>query len=130
MKEWQKLCNSNTASRLCFDRHDIASQLDWRGHYAVQMDEEFPLLIKLFHYTRPTGERRASFARDGSLLRGHVDRVEQLNLDGMKLTRVPGVNESSQRIWHSCPKILETIRLRAPVSNIEPDRASPQLRPT
>src|SRR3954470_1255928 len=59
MKEWQKLCN--TASRLTFDPHDIASQLDGRGHYAVQLDEEFPLLIKLFHYTSKRHTRGATW---------------------------------------------------------------------
>jgi AraC-like DNA-binding protein/mannose-6-phosphate isomerase-like protein (cupin superfamily) len=37
--------------RLRFEPHDIAAQLDARGHYYVPLDEEFPLLIKLFHYT-------------------------------------------------------------------------------
>src|SRR4051794_40900525 len=59
MKEWQKLCN--TASRLTFDPHDVASQLDGRGHYAVQLDEEFPLLIKLFRYTSKRHTRGATW---------------------------------------------------------------------
>jgi AraC-like DNA-binding protein len=36
---------------LPFEPHDIARQLDARGHYAVVLHREFPLLIKLFHYT-------------------------------------------------------------------------------
>ena len=36
---------------LRFAPHDIARQLDARGHYAEELDEEFPFLIKLFHYT-------------------------------------------------------------------------------
>lgn len=36
---------------LRFRPHDIARQLDARGHYAEALDEEFPFLIKLFHYT-------------------------------------------------------------------------------
>ena len=59
MKEWQKLCN--TTSRLSFDPHDIASQLDGRGHYSVQLDEEFPLLIKLFRYTSKRHTRGATW---------------------------------------------------------------------
>ena len=55
MKSWPKLLN--TVAGLRFERHDIAAQLDVRGHYAVKLDEDFPLLIKLFrysskHYTR------------------------------------------------------------------------------
>lgn len=34
-----------------FEPHDIARQLDARGRYEVELDHEFPLLIKLFHYT-------------------------------------------------------------------------------
>lgn len=37
--------------RLRFEPHDIAAQLDARGRYDVPLEEEFPLLIKLFHYT-------------------------------------------------------------------------------
>jgi AraC-like DNA-binding protein len=36
---------------LTFEPHDIAQQLDERGHYNVEMDHEFPFVIKLFHYT-------------------------------------------------------------------------------
>jgi AraC family transcriptional regulator, transcriptional activator of pobA len=36
---------------LHFEAHDIAAQLDGRGRYEVQLDREFPFLIKLFHYT-------------------------------------------------------------------------------
>jgi AraC-like DNA-binding protein len=39
------------ADRLRFQPHNIAAQLDARGHYEVQLAGEFPLLIKLFHYT-------------------------------------------------------------------------------
>ncbi len=34
-----------------FEPHDIARQLDERGRYEVELDGEFPLLIKLFHYS-------------------------------------------------------------------------------
>jgi len=59
MKEWQKL--KITASRLHFEPHDIASQLDGRGNYAVELDAEFPLLIKLFHYTSQNHTRGATW---------------------------------------------------------------------
>jgi AraC-like DNA-binding protein len=59
MKAWQTLCS--TASRLRFEPHDIASQLDGRGQYAVELDEEFPLLIKLFRYTSKRHTRGATW---------------------------------------------------------------------
>lgn len=59
MNSWQILCA--VASRLDFEPHDIASQLDGRGHYAVQLDEEFPLLIKLFRYTTKRHTRGATW---------------------------------------------------------------------
>jgi AraC-like DNA-binding protein len=49
MKAWQEL--QRVAGRLRFEPHDIAANLDPHGHYAVELDEEFPLLIKLFRYT-------------------------------------------------------------------------------
>jgi AraC-like DNA-binding protein len=49
MNAWQELLS--LAAKLRFEPHDIAAQLDARGHYEVKLDEEFPLLIKLFHYT-------------------------------------------------------------------------------
>lgn len=36
---------------LAFTPHDIAGQLDERGRYDVEMDNEFPFNIRLFHYT-------------------------------------------------------------------------------
>lgn len=59
MKAWSKLLS--TAARLRFERHDIAAQLDGRGHYAVKLDEEFPLLIKLFRYTSKHHTRGATW---------------------------------------------------------------------
>jgi AraC-like DNA-binding protein/mannose-6-phosphate isomerase-like protein (cupin superfamily) len=38
-------------ARLPFEPHDIAGQLDRRGRYAVELDREFPLSIRLFRYT-------------------------------------------------------------------------------
>jgi AraC-like DNA-binding protein len=46
---------------LRFEPHDIARQLDARGHYAVDFDEEFPLVIKLFHYTSNRHTRGATW---------------------------------------------------------------------
>ena len=40
-----------TCSRFVFEPHDIASHLDPKGRYEVPLDDEFPFLIKLFHYT-------------------------------------------------------------------------------
>lgn len=38
-------------AKLRFEPHDIARQLDSTGCYEVPLSPEFPLLIKLFHYT-------------------------------------------------------------------------------
>ena len=46
---WQAFLD--LAKPLSFEPHDIAAQLDGQGHYSVELDSEFPLLIKLFHYT-------------------------------------------------------------------------------
>ncbi len=59
MKSWKELLGITT--RLRFEPHDIASQLDGRGHYAVELDEEFPLLIKLFRYTSKRHTRGATW---------------------------------------------------------------------
>ena len=59
MKGWQNLLGA--ASRLRFEPHDIASQLDGRGHYAVELDGEFPLLIKLFRYRSQRHTRGATW---------------------------------------------------------------------
>ena len=39
------------ARELDFQPHDIARQLDSRGHYEVPLPAEFPFLISLFHYS-------------------------------------------------------------------------------
>jgi AraC-like DNA-binding protein len=49
------------AAGLKFEPHDIASELDSRGHYAVDLDTEFPLLIKLFHYSSRQHTRGATW---------------------------------------------------------------------
>ncbi len=46
---------------LRFEPHDIEAQLDTRGRYEVPLDEEFPLLIKLFRYTSRRHTRRATW---------------------------------------------------------------------
>ena len=38
-------------ARLRFEPHDIAGQLDARGRYAVELERDFPLSIRLFRYT-------------------------------------------------------------------------------
>ena len=50
-----------TAAALRFEPHDIAAQLDARGHYDVPLDDEFPFLIKLFHYTSRRHTRGATW---------------------------------------------------------------------
>jgi AraC-like DNA-binding protein len=51
-----KVCRS-----LEFEPHDIASQLDDRGRYEVTFEREFPLHIKLFHYTSKHHTRGATW---------------------------------------------------------------------
>ena len=36
---------------LKFEPHDIASQLDARGHYELSLDKEFPFNVRLFHFS-------------------------------------------------------------------------------
>lgn len=37
--------------RLKFEPHDIARQLDARGHYELSLDKEFPFNLRLFHFS-------------------------------------------------------------------------------
>ena len=46
---------------LRFEPHDIARQLDERGRYEVELNREFPFLIKLFHYTSLRHTRGATW---------------------------------------------------------------------
>ena len=46
---------------LRFEPHDIAAQLDPRGRYQVELDGEFPFLIKLFHYSSSRHTRGATW---------------------------------------------------------------------
>ena len=59
MKAWHELLR--VAGRLRFEPHDIAANLDGNGHYAVELDGEFPLLIKLFRYTSKRHTRGATW---------------------------------------------------------------------
>jgi AraC-like DNA-binding protein len=59
MTGWAQLLE--TASRLTFAPHDIASQLDARGHYELPLAEEFPFVIKLFHYSSQRHTRGATW---------------------------------------------------------------------
>jgi AraC-like DNA-binding protein len=43
-----------TCEHLEFPPHDIAQNLDPRGHYRVDLDRSFPFTIKLFHYSSRT----------------------------------------------------------------------------
>jgi AraC-like DNA-binding protein len=47
--------------RLKFEPHDIAAQLDARGRYDVELDREFPLHIRLFHFTSRHHTRGATW---------------------------------------------------------------------
>jgi AraC-like DNA-binding protein len=46
---------------LCFEPHDIARQLDDRGRYEVELNREFPFLVKLFHFTSRQHTRGATW---------------------------------------------------------------------
>ena len=58
-KPWPQL--NEVAARLRFEPHNIAAQLDSRGHYSVELADEFPLSIKLFHYTSRRHTRGATW---------------------------------------------------------------------
>jgi len=47
--------------RVRFEAHDIAAQLDPHGRYQVNLDGEFPFLIKLFHYSSSRHTRGATW---------------------------------------------------------------------
>jgi AraC-like DNA-binding protein len=48
-------------ARFSFEPHDIAAQLDTRGRYEVPLVREFPLHLKLFHYTSRRHTRGATW---------------------------------------------------------------------
>ena len=56
---WRQVLD--VSARLKFEPHDIAAHLDARGHYAVELDHEFPLLVKLFRYTSRRHTRGATW---------------------------------------------------------------------
>ena len=59
LESWQELREAVT--QLKFERHDIAAHLDACGRYEVVLDEEFPLLIKLFRYSSRHHTRGATW---------------------------------------------------------------------
>jgi AraC-like DNA-binding protein len=59
IKSWKELLG--VAARLRFEPHNIAAKLDARGHYAVELAGEFPLLIKLFRYSSRQHTRGATW---------------------------------------------------------------------
>jgi AraC-like DNA-binding protein len=94
---------------LRFEPHDIARQLDHRGRYDIELNREFPFLIKLFHYSSrqhtrgPTWHERLELflPLDGpALFRMGDDEIELaagdlLVVDNFKLHHVvdfPGFN--------------------------------------
>jgi hypothetical protein len=98
-----------TCRKLRFEPHDIAQQLDSRGHYKVELEREFPFLIKLFRYTSKRHTRGATWHErlelftplDGpALLRMGEEEVslgqgDVLVVDNLKLHNVldfPGFN--------------------------------------
>ena len=107
MKAWRELLS--VVAGLRFEPHNIAGQLDSQGRYAVELDEEFPLLIKLFHYSSRRHTRGATWHErlelfmplDGSarFRMGEQDvelhRGDLLVVDNLKLHHVvdfPGFN--------------------------------------
>jgi AraC-like DNA-binding protein len=58
-RPWKALLAA--CSRLAFEPHDIAAQLDARGKYEVPLDEEFAFSIKLFHYSSRQHTRGATW---------------------------------------------------------------------
>lgn len=51
----------DVCARLRFDPHDIARQLDGRGRYDEELSRDFPLLVRLFHYTSRLHTRGATW---------------------------------------------------------------------
>lgn len=97
------------AANFPFEPHDIAGQLDSHGRYEVELDREFPFLIKLFHFSSEHHTRGLTWHErlelflpiDGEvrLLMGeqmiHLAPGELLVVDNLKLHRVtdfPGFN--------------------------------------
>ncbi len=59
MTGWEQLLK--IARPLAFQPHDIARQLDARGHYEVPLVDEFPFVAKLFHYSSSRHTRGATW---------------------------------------------------------------------
>jgi AraC-like DNA-binding protein len=74
--------------RLKFEPHDIAAQLDARGRYDVPLDDEFPLAVRLFHFTSRRHTRGATWH----------ERLELfLPLDGPARLRMGGLEVALAR---------------------------------
>ena len=97
------------ARRFAFEPHDIARQLDAQGRYEVDLDREFPFLIKLFHFSRRHHTRALTWHErlelflplDGEVRLQMGDQMirlapgDLLVVDNLKLHRVtdfPGFN--------------------------------------
>ncbi len=88
--------------RLTFEPHDIAAQLDSRGRYEMELDREFPFVIKLFHFSSSHHTRGQTWHDRLELfmpLDGparfrmgdqdvHLDRGDILVVDNLKLHHV------------------------------------------
>jgi AraC-like DNA-binding protein len=99
-------------SRLRFERHHIADQLDAHGHYEVELDREFPFHVRLFHFRsrkftpdRTWHERLELFLPldGGTRLRMGEHRVQLapgdvLVVDNLKLHNVEDFPELNTRV--------------------------------
>ena len=56
---WSRLLE--VCRRLRFTPHDIARHLDERGRYEVELKQEFPFAVRLFHYTSRQHTRGATW---------------------------------------------------------------------
>lgn len=98
--------------RLNFEPHNIAHQLDARGRYEVELDREFPFLIKLFHYSSRQHTRGATWHErlelfmplDGNARfqmgekQVHLEKGDILVVDNMKLHQVVDFRDFDTRV--------------------------------
>lgn len=75
--------------RLRFEPHDIARQLDERGRYEVELNREFPFLIKLFHYTSRRHTRGATWHERLELFLP-LDGPTRFRMGGQEVELAPG----------------------------------------
>jgi AraC-like DNA-binding protein len=99
-------------SRLHFEPHSIAAQLDARGHYEVELDREFPFHVRLFHFRarkftpdRTWHERLELFLpldEPARLRMGehrvHLTPGDVLVVDNLKLHNVEDFSELNTRV--------------------------------